>query len=202
MDYRRQHSVPQFYLSAFLADGETKLHVYHKSGIPPHRNSPKDCAVEAHFYSTRGPDNAWDVTIEKELARLEAHAAPCLARLLARQPVDENDRWIIGLFVGAQLFRTTTIERVAKVEEEHVRSPEVTLGWIAEHRSRLEQVASPGQIDEYCAKSRKPELAFGWSQSSTSWISSGTRVAGAASVHSMRWTVLLAPPRRALHNNR
>jgi hypothetical protein len=134
MPARRHHAVPQFYLSRFAGnDGLVWLHDLKRQAAT--RVSPKDAIVEKHLYAPEVGDNPKDDTFEKFLADyIESPAAPAIARLVKREPISDEDRQRIALFIAYQEFRVPRIrdaiqrmvsevgERILSISVQHPES--------------------------------------------------------------------------------
>jgi hypothetical protein len=112
VDHKKQHWIPQSYLSAWC-DPNTPpgqrpyVWVLPKDGSRPFRKSPKNLFEESELYTVTSQDGTRDLRIEKSLSEVEGRFATIRRELLDRRlPIGEEDRAILSTFACAMLVRT------------------------------------------------------------------------------------------------
>lgn len=101
----KHHYVPRFLLERFADERDTKRQVWaldNASGRP-FKTNPRNLAAVSDFYTQDGePEDA----AEEALARLEAHGAALIARLVAGEEISDQERADLAVFVGQTHMRT------------------------------------------------------------------------------------------------
>lgn len=113
---KRHHYVPQFYLNGFLDPKQpSSLWVYEKGTDRVFPSTPRKIAVESHYYSFTGPDGNKDSeTLENMLSEIEGAAARVVAKILACEPLSDEDRGNCALFLGFLLVRVPNYQQLTE----------------------------------------------------------------------------------------
>jgi len=109
-DPRRQHYLPQFYLSHF-AGQDGLLAVFDRSTQSYRRGHPTTITVENYFYTFVDDDGTKDHCMEKWLSKLEGAAKPVFDKLERRYEITAEDRVFLSTFLGVLYCRVPRHER-------------------------------------------------------------------------------------------
>jgi Protein of unknown function (DUF4238) len=111
MKHKRQHIVPNCYLSAWLEPvtppGQQRaLWKFAKDGTDKHRRSPQKTFTESDRYTVLLKNGERDLTVEHTLNRIENDFSGVLRRLRRREPITIRDKARLAIFTAAMLGRT------------------------------------------------------------------------------------------------
>ena len=111
MKHRRQHIVPNCYLSAWLEPvtppGQQRaIWRFAKDGTDRHRRSPKKTFTESDRYTVLLKNGERDLTVEHTLDQIENDFSRVLRRLRRREPLTIRDKAKLAIFTAAMLGRT------------------------------------------------------------------------------------------------
>jgi len=111
MKHKRQHIVPNCYLSAWLEPvtppGQQRaLWKFSKDGTGKHRRSPKKTFVESDRYTVLLKNGERDLRVEHRLDQIENDFSCVLRRLERREKLMTLDRAKLAIFTAAMLGRT------------------------------------------------------------------------------------------------
>jgi len=134
---KRNHYVPQFYLSYFLSDHEKELlWVYDKVSLGSRQQTPLNTAVEGHLYTITHPDGTKDDFIEKEVfTPHEGIAKPILDRWqmpghrITAQEIDDISMFLAllharvprNLALQDEITTATVVEALKELAEDDAR---------------------------------------------------------------------------------
>jgi Protein of unknown function (DUF4238) len=107
---RRQHYVPQFYLSYF-ADPMGYLWVY-EAGRPSRRSRPEEAAHQRDYYALEA-DGTRNNLVDDYLKRSESAAGAILPRLAVGDQVNESEWSDLCIFVGLLFARVPAARKYA-----------------------------------------------------------------------------------------
>lgn len=108
---KKQHYVPQFYLSYFLDQNrknneEPYLWVFEVPNEKGFRKSPKNIGFENYFYSFQDGDE-FSYEIEDRLAEIESEAKYIFKKMINNNLIkDERERYTFGKFISFLNYRT------------------------------------------------------------------------------------------------
>ncbi|MCH8029436.1 MAG: DUF4238 domain-containing protein [Candidatus Dadabacteria bacterium] len=105
---KRHHYLPQFYLEGFCRDGY--LWVFDSENEEYRRQTPKNTAVEKDFYTVVNKDGEKNNEIEKILSNVESWAKPVIHKIEAREPLSQDDRDLLSLFISFIKHRVPDFE--------------------------------------------------------------------------------------------
>jgi len=113
---KRHHYVPQFYLAGFLdPQRPSSLWVYEKGTGRVFPSTPRKIAVESHYYSFTGPDGNKDSNMLENLpSEIEGAAARGTAKILAGEPLSDEDRSNFAVFLGFLLVRVPNFQQLTE----------------------------------------------------------------------------------------
>jgi hypothetical protein len=111
MKHKRQHVVPNCYLSAWLepvapAGQQRALWKFAKDGTGKQRRSPKKTFVESDRYTVQLKNGGRDLRVEHTLDQIENDFSDVLRRLQRREQLTVRDRAKLAIFTAAMLGRT------------------------------------------------------------------------------------------------
>jgi Protein of unknown function (DUF4238) len=111
MKHKRQHIVPNCYLSAWLEPvtppGQQRaLWKFAKDGTDKHRRSPKKTFTESDRYTVLLKNGKRDLTVEHTLDKIENDFSGVLRRLRRRETLTIRDKAKVAVFTAAMLGRT------------------------------------------------------------------------------------------------
>ena len=111
MKHKRQHVVPNCYLSAWLepftpTGQERALWKFAKDGTGKHRKSPKKTFVESDRYTVLLKNGERDLRIEHTLDQIENGFSGVLRRLQRHEKLTILDKAKLAIFTAAMLGRT------------------------------------------------------------------------------------------------
>jgi uncharacterized protein DUF4238 len=142
----RHHTVPAAYLSGFLGDGESMLHVYTRDG-KYFRGAPDKVGTRRRYYAVRKADDSFDNTIETTLANdVETHGISALRRLANGYQISRAARARLCVYMALQYLRTPYMR--AAIEN--------TYGELLDHVARR-AMKEPGYFADFLIKSRNLE---------------------------------------------
>lgn len=113
---KRHHYVPQFYLKNF-ADSAERIWVYDRKTKEYRHQNVKDTALKNHYYRVE-KGGKYHTEVEKLLSEIEGLAAAAILKLENHEPLTENDRLHICLFVALQKTRVPDFEKGTNEMEE------------------------------------------------------------------------------------
>lgn len=104
---RLQHYVTRAYLDGFLADGETKIHVYARGKETSFRAKPENVAAIHNYYSSKRPDGTYDDRIEELFANtIEGPGIKVIRRLNAgHYDISKQARVLLSTLLAIQEYR-------------------------------------------------------------------------------------------------
>jgi hypothetical protein len=111
MKHKRQHIVPNCYLSAWVdpvtpAGQQRALWRFAKDGTGKHRRSPKKTFVESDRYTVLMKNGERDLRVEHTLDKIENDFSAVLRRLQRREQLTVRDKAKLAIFTAAMLGRT------------------------------------------------------------------------------------------------
>jgi hypothetical protein len=111
MKYKRQHIVPNCYLSAWLEPNpptgqERALWRIAKDGSEKHRRSPKKTFIASNRYTVLLKNGERDLRVEHRLSEIETAYSGVLRRLHRREKITVLDKAKLAIFTAAMLGRT------------------------------------------------------------------------------------------------
>lgn len=102
----QHHTVPAGYLSGFLAESESQLHVYTREG-KHYRGKPESLSSQRYYHSVRRKDGTRDNSIEQLLANsVEPLGFASLRKLEQGKQLTQRDRAHLCVYMAIQLLRT------------------------------------------------------------------------------------------------
>jgi uncharacterized protein DUF4238 len=112
---KRHHYIPQAYLRLFARD--EVIWVYDRNSKAVRAQKVIDTAVIKHFNAINKKDGSKDVSIEKELSKVEGLIPVLAERLRARHQLNEADRFDLSFIAALMMTRTADFhESVQRVE--------------------------------------------------------------------------------------
>lgn len=106
---KRHHFIPKRYLEGFCRDGF--LSVYDREKGEYRRQTPKNTALQTHYYSLEDEHGNKDATIETVLAQVEGQAWPIIDKVGERKSLSVGDRQDLALFLALLKFRVPDYEK-------------------------------------------------------------------------------------------
>ncbi len=112
MKYKRQHTIPQSYLRAWVDKGTPDNYVPYvwvisRGKTEPIKKSPSNLFVESDFYTNVDEDGERDVRTEKILSVVESRFSRVRRENIEnRRPIDKNDKSILCSFTAVMHART------------------------------------------------------------------------------------------------
>ena len=118
---KRHHYLPKFYLNGFVdPDNKPYIWVYEKGNPTIKKATPRDIAVEKHYYSfTTLEGNKDSETFENILSIIEGHAAPIFEKVKNHQSLDEEERVWFAAFLALTMTRVPNFRK--NIEEATVQ---------------------------------------------------------------------------------
>ncbi|WP_282257577.1 DUF4238 domain-containing protein [Stenotrophomonas sp. PS02301] len=117
---KRQHYLPRFYLRGFAGADEC-VAVYDRQNGALRRQKPESTAVVGHFYTMVDPDGRQRFELERALSEIESVGAEVIPRLIAGEPLQDEQRQSFALFIAVMAVRTPwMIENVKRMEAQLV----------------------------------------------------------------------------------
>lgn len=117
---KRQHYLPRFYLRGFVAADEC-VAVYDRQTGALRRQKPESTAVVGHFYTMTDEEGRQRFELEKALSEIESLGAEVIPRLIAGEPLQDEQRQNFALFVAVMAVRTPwMIENIKRIEAQLV----------------------------------------------------------------------------------
>lgn len=200
---KRHHYLPEFYLRGFAPDG--LLHVYDRADKAYRKQTPKNTAVESHFYTIENEDGERSAAVEGLLAQVDDAAANVIAKVIARDALSDRERADLALFVALLRSRTPDYDKgyremTDKMAREIARLvyPDETA--VAEDIRRFEQetgksLGVPPAVALEMLHSQELMYVPHRNETIRAMLLLSTQIAPAFAA--MTWTVLHAPPKRA-----
>lgn len=112
---KRHHYIPQAYLRLFARD--EVIWVYDRNSKTVRAQKVIDTAVITHFNAINKKDGSKDVSIEKELSKVEGLIPVLVERLRTRHELNEADRFDLSFIAALMMTRTADFhESVQRVE--------------------------------------------------------------------------------------
>lgn len=102
---KRQHYLPRFFLQGFIGEDQC-LAVYDRSTGQMRRQQPLNTGAVGHLYTVSDEDGRQRFEWEQALGKIESDASRILPILLDGQPLQDDARAAIALFVGTLAVRT------------------------------------------------------------------------------------------------
>jgi hypothetical protein len=169
MKHKRQHIVPNCYLSAWLEPvtppGQQRaLWKFAKDGTGRHRRSPQKTFVESDRYTVLLKNGERDLRVEHRLDQIENDFAGVLRRLERREKLTIRDRAKLAVFTAAMLGRT-------KRPSDHWKDAWQDVRGIV---SQFQGVGLASQASEPCPRNSRCRRARSESARRRSTISSST----------------------------
>jgi hypothetical protein len=111
MKYKRQHIVPNCYLSSWLepkppTGQERALWRIAKDGSEKHRRSPKKTFIASNRYTVLLKNGEKDLRVEHRLSEIETAYSGVLRRLRRGEKITVLDKAKLAIFTAAMLGRT------------------------------------------------------------------------------------------------
>jgi hypothetical protein len=111
MKHKRQHVVPNCYLSAWLepvtpVGQQRALWKFAKDGTGKHRKSPKKTFVESDRYTVLLKNGERDLRVEHTLDQIENDFSGVLRRVQRREKLTMRDKAKLAIFTAAMMGRT------------------------------------------------------------------------------------------------
>lgn len=140
---KRHHYLPESYLSRFTRErtDQGKLWIYDIKKREFREQTPRNTGVQGYYNAVEKEDGTRDFGIEESFSRIESETATVINKIEAREPIDEKDRGILGLFVAAQMMRGPEFEEdVGKMMEGPLRmAAQISFATPERARQSLEQ---------------------------------------------------------------
>ncbi|CAH0146244.1 DUF4238 domain-containing protein [Stenotrophomonas lactitubi] len=102
---KRQHYLPRFFLQGFIGQDQC-LAVYDRSTGQMRRQQPLNTGAVGHLYTINDEDGRQRFEWEQALGKIESDASRILPILLGGNPLQDDARAAIALFVGTLAVRT------------------------------------------------------------------------------------------------
>ncbi len=112
MEYKKQHFVPQSYLSAWVDPNKPDHHspyvwLFDIRSMKFSRRSPKNIFYETDLYTITDPDGERDLRLEKALSQLEGKFAALVRdKITQKLLLSAEDKVIVSAFISAMHSRT------------------------------------------------------------------------------------------------
>jgi hypothetical protein len=113
---KRHHFLPESYLRRFTRGGaaESVFAVYDRKYDQFRCQTPRNTAVETHYYTVETETGEKSAHIEKGLAQIESLAMPSIDKLDAGELPTSHDRQTLALFVALLHTRVPQFERATR----------------------------------------------------------------------------------------
>jgi hypothetical protein len=200
---KRHHYLPEFYLRGFAPEGA--LYVYDRADKAYRKQTPKNTAVESHFYTIENEDGERSAAVEELLAQIDGAAANAIAKVIAREVLSDDDRANLAVFVVLLRSRTPDYEKgyremTDKVTREMTRLAYPDEAAVAEDIRKFEQETGkkldvPPAIAFEMLHSQDLMYVPHRNETIGAMLRLSTEVAPVFA--EMTWTVLHAPPKRS-----
>jgi hypothetical protein len=169
----QHHTVPAAYLSGFLAERETQLHVYSRDGRH-YRGAPNSLSSRRHYHSIHRNDGTIDNTVEQILANeVEDPGIAALRKLAKGENLSPGERSNLCVYMAIQYLRTphmrgnfedTFAKMLDHVAREAIRKDSATLAAANDAETKAEKrLAQQAKASYLSGKIRievKPELSL------------------------------------------
>ena len=106
---KRHHILPEFYLDGFCSEG--MLWLYDRELDEYRRQTPRNTAVQTHYYSFTDESGDLETGLESALAEIEGQTRPIIDQLSSRVPIEWKERQILSIFLALMRVRTTDFEK-------------------------------------------------------------------------------------------
>lgn len=106
---KRHHVLPEFYLNGFAKEG--RFFVFDRSSKEYRQQTPKNTAVEGHYYAFINTEGKIDYSIETMLSRFESEAKKVLEKFSSGEDISEGDRGWFAYFLAFLFSRVPRFER-------------------------------------------------------------------------------------------
>ncbi len=119
---KKQHIVPVFYLKGFVNPADDPyIWMYEKGNREIRKVSVKDAAVHSNYYSFEREDGTTDKhTFEEGFSRIEETVAPSIKKVLNNEPINNEERSHISVFMALSFLRVPSFRNgIKKVMEAH-----------------------------------------------------------------------------------
>ena len=159
---KRHHYLPEAYLAGFTRGGTpgSLLYVFDRDAGAFRPQTPKNTAVQGHYYAVEAIDGARSSRAESILSKIEAIAIPIIRRIDGRQSLNLTEKLELAMFIALLYTRVPRFERVIRemtdgvykrVNEREISSVERAAYWLRRHEEKTgaKLKITPEQVYEY-----------------------------------------------------
>ena len=159
---KRHHYLPESYLAGFTRGRtpESLFYVFDRDAGAFRPQTPKNTAVQGHYYTVETIDGQRSSRAESVLAQVESIAIPIIRGIDERKPLNMNDKLELAMFIALLYTRVPRFERVIRemtdglykrVNEREISSVERAAYWLRRHEEKTGEKLeiTPEQVYEY-----------------------------------------------------
>jgi hypothetical protein len=107
---KRHHYLPQFYLDGFTRD-DGRFFVFDQEHGDGRTATPLNTAAIGYYYAFVDETGARVSEVESDLSRIEGRTKPVFEALAKREPISDEQRFALAVFLGFLACRTPAYER-------------------------------------------------------------------------------------------
>lgn len=129
---KRHHYLPQFYLDGFCRNGQ--LWVFDRQLNAFRQQTPKNTALESHYYSVEDGGGNKRTDIESFLSQIEGRAKQVIVSLLAGKTIAAEEKEELSIFIAFMMNRVPDFEKSVNMVEKHMIGSVMDLAFSDEAR--------------------------------------------------------------------